>query len=73
MTNHEAHTEITMINNLSLEEVQAMYNVDTKEEIIDLIEEEIEIEEEEIEVIEYYSGIYGGYDNYLTGLEKSYY
>ena len=61
MTHHESHTEITMINNLSLEEVQAMYNVDTKEEIIALIEEEIE-------VIKYYSGIYGGYNDYLTGL-----
>lgn len=46
MTDLEARKEIAKINSLSLSAVQVLYNVDTKEEAIQVVLETIEVEPE---------------------------
>ena len=46
MTNLEARQEIAKIKSMELEEVQKLYNVDTKDEAIQGVLESIEVEPE---------------------------
>lgn len=46
MTDLEAREEIARINSMSLEAVQVLYNVDTKDEAIQGVLESIEVEPE---------------------------